>query len=597
MLSRWIADLESADPNVRSLALQGLQQLGPAAREGVPALIAVLQKAKGDPEQEQLLNDVIWTLKEIGPDARAAVPLLVSLMPPAGERSRYWLPEAILRIGGSEQEEQIAVRSLLLRWGKTCELLLYNPELMEQWADKILPCLADLLTEPDERSRSIAVRGLAKYGDKAKKYVPALVAALNDSEFQVRIQVAEALTAIEPERKSEAIAALFPLLSKPEATSAISAALSQLGADVVPPLLSLLRQQEGEAQMPYILALQANGASSIPALVQELRGSSVAGRAGAARTLGLLTSQAQTAFENLVAVLGDVAAEMRYSVAQLLVRIDASRASSAVPHLIAGLESADPGRRGDAANMLALLGKTAVPALPALRKALQDPKMRREAALALVAIEAGQAAVAVPVLVQALQAPGSPSSGTSAAAILAALGRIGRPAAVAVPLLRQSLPSPDGGVRLSAAVALVRVAPEFTTEAVKTLMSDVENQAGAGAIEALAEIGPAAREIVPRIEAILLDLYDEEKRWMWDANLLFWALVKIDSTAGDRVLEHIVAAMQSPDRFDQAVGFLTEILSVVPATSAPLLARLLQEQLKGATPERASWINDVLARI
>jgi len=38
--------LESADPNVRLVALQELEQLGPAAQAAVPALIAALKKAQ-----------------------------------------------------------------------------------------------------------------------------------------------------------------------------------------------------------------------------------------------------------------------------------------------------------------------------------------------------------------------------------------------------------------------------------------------------------------------------------------------------------------------------------------------------------------------
>jgi HEAT repeat protein len=654
MLSRWIEDLESADPNVRSLALRELQQLGPAAREeAVPALIAALQQAQGEPGQRpwQLLYGVVRALEAIGPDARPAVPLLVSLV------AQDWLGEsaarAILRIGAETAEERLAVR-FLLQWhpgGRYCgfhdSVLLDalvdgdDPELREllrQRADKVMPSLAELLTDADASCRARAAEALACYGPAAKPFVPALVAALNDPIWSVRIEVARALFAAEPERQSEASAALFPLLLNPEAIQEGYSALSQMGAD------------------------------GVAYLRQELRGSSVAGRAGAARALGFLAQQAQdaftpfsrgrpgpgaagAAFEDLVAVLTDGAAAVRYAAAQALVRIDASRATPAIPSLVAGLESADAKIRSEATHMLSRLaqaGRPAETALPALSKLLTDPEVRLEAVLALVAIDAGQAVATVPVLVEALERsmpleiPAYPNSGTSAEAILVALGRIGPPAAVGVPLLRQALQSPIAYVPVRAAVALVRVAPERTTDAVNTLLALVsavwsaeapyEVDTFCEAVGALAEIGPAAGKAVPNLEEWL---FDEAKRGFWSdtylgdrepAPLIFSALVKIDPPASARVLAHIEADLHSPERFDQGVKLLLDLAREVPA-SAPLLARLLednraeaewdsilsilggfgpnardiasvlQEQVKSATPERASRINDVLARI
>ena len=109
MLSRWIEDLESADQKVRLRALQELSQLGPAARETVPTLIAALEKAKGDgtcPLRDALVD----TLGAIGPDARAAVPRLVSLVDPNGAFMWDVAPAfAILRIGGEPFQERLAV--------------------------------------------------------------------------------------------------------------------------------------------------------------------------------------------------------------------------------------------------------------------------------------------------------------------------------------------------------------------------------------------------------------------------------------------------------------------------------------------------------
>jgi HEAT repeat protein len=302
----------------------------------------------------------------------------------------------------------------------------------------------------------------------------------------------------------------------------------------------------------------------------------------------LLASAAQAAFEDLLAVLQDPEAEVRNEAAQALVEIDAARAGPAVPHLIARLPSADATVRGKVIQLLVRIAPVAELAVPALANLLTDPEVRLEAALALVDIDAGQAAPAVPVLRDALQRPTSREAGSvgpSQEVLLEVLGRIGLAAAAAEPTIRQALRSSDLYVRTSAANVLVRVAPELTTEAATTLIGIVEEASGPenlgdpipafNALEVLEEISPAAKESVPRLEAILFD--EEKRRTMGFPDQLLSTLVKIDGTAAARMRARIEADLQSNDRFDKAVGLLTDLGSAVPATVAPLLKGLLQD--------------------
>src|SRR5689334_13680298 len=96
MLNQWIEDLQSADGEARPRALEGLRQLGPAARAAVPALMTALEKAGDD---RHLACAIAQTLGAIGPDARAAVPLLTSRLQPEGTRDACFA-FAILNIGG-----------------------------------------------------------------------------------------------------------------------------------------------------------------------------------------------------------------------------------------------------------------------------------------------------------------------------------------------------------------------------------------------------------------------------------------------------------------------------------------------------------------
>jgi hypothetical protein len=102
MLTKLVADLESADSGVYSRAVQELVELGPAA---VPALIAGLQKGRDDRRLACRYADV---LGRMGPDARPALPLLVSLINPGG--GFRWngddqFPTAVLSLGGEPAQE------------------------------------------------------------------------------------------------------------------------------------------------------------------------------------------------------------------------------------------------------------------------------------------------------------------------------------------------------------------------------------------------------------------------------------------------------------------------------------------------------------
>jgi HEAT repeat protein len=582
-MNQWIDSLQSADAHARSRALRELQQLGPKARTAVPALLTALEQAR---EDRNLAAPIAETLAAIGPDARAAVPLLVTLVNPHGG-GVFWgsppdggvdhvFPLAILRIGGEPAQERLAMRSLLkvVRGGWDAYPISlwrdWEKELMRPCADRLIPCLVGLLNDPDELTRSRAAETLAGYGTQAARAVPALVAALKDSSFSERIQACQTLR--------------------------------QVGEDPVAHLLPLLRQHTGESQMPYIETLRAIGEPSLPALREELRGPSVAGRVGAARALGLLASHAQAAWEDLLAALQDPDAEVRGEAAQALVGIDAGRAGPALPHLICRLDSADVKVRANAVDLLVRLGPGAEPALPALANLLTDPDVGKKAALALVAISARQAAPAVPVLVDALERldPASSSAPQDLPTLLAALGRIGVPAASAAPLIRTFFQHSDATVRMNTAAALKRIAPEapeWKADAVSSLLAivaDVEDPDGIfwEALAALGECGAAARKVVPQLEMML---FEEEKRGMAGVMcpgdpvaMLFSALVRIDSTAAAGVLRDRRAEAQ----WDSLLLALGEL-----GLAARPLIPVLEELLPSTAPDKADNLKALLSGI
>jgi HEAT repeat protein len=215
MIRQWIKDLTSSDRDLGCRAIEALKQLGPDARDAVPALIAALKKAQDEPDHGRQVRAISSALRAIGSDARDAVPFLAPFVPlvPPDVDAEGWSEDdpahAILWIGGEASFERLAARSLLLYPLEVrsfiSNVLLDDERLLRQRADRIKPCLADLLTDSDAKCRALAARGLARYGSEAKAFVSPLIVALNDPSEEVRIQAAKTLAAVDPERKSEAI--------------------------------------------------------------------------------------------------------------------------------------------------------------------------------------------------------------------------------------------------------------------------------------------------------------------------------------------------------------------------------------------------------
>jgi hypothetical protein len=115
-----------------------------------------------------------------------------------------------------------------------------------------------------------------------------------------------------------------------------------------------------------------------------------------------------------------------------------------------------------------------------------------------------------------------------------ALGHIGPPAIAAKPLIESRLASTNLQERLSAAAALHRIAPEEGTIRLLAQAAASTNEANEGAVvgSILADLGPAARPIVP---ALLRILREDDSLWMGNSGAgRAWAILnglrRIDPT-------------------------------------------------------------------
>ena len=72
-VDRHIEGLKSHDADVRRAAARALGDIGPDAKDAVPALIEAL-------EDDEVSLIAIWALGQIGPAARSAAPAITQLM-------------------------------------------------------------------------------------------------------------------------------------------------------------------------------------------------------------------------------------------------------------------------------------------------------------------------------------------------------------------------------------------------------------------------------------------------------------------------------------------------------------------------------------
>jgi hypothetical protein len=158
-----IQALKDEDEDVREAAAGALGKIGPGAEKAVPALIQALKD-----EDRWVREAAAGALGKIGPGAEKAVPALIQALKDYYEELREAAAGALGKIGPK--------------------------------AEKAVPALIQVFKENyenDEDLREAAVKALGKIGPKAEKAIPALTEALDDDDYCVRREAAEAIFKIQ----------------------------------------------------------------------------------------------------------------------------------------------------------------------------------------------------------------------------------------------------------------------------------------------------------------------------------------------------------------------------------------------------------------
>jgi HEAT repeat protein len=443
---------------LRGPALRALGRLGPDAVDSVPALLKVFHE-----RQEEIDSaDVTEAFGRIG---KGALPALTRALHDKETRSRH----------------------LAAAW----------THLGKEAVDVLIPALLD----EDEEVRKLAADSMGSMGPNAKAAGSALAGALKDLDFQVRAAAARALPHVgaDPAKAVPALAAAL-LDPKPAVREAAANALFSYGADAAPAeeaLLATLRSasaNSGELTETAFETLRRLGptparVAAMTAIVKDGRGDS---RRLAVVLLGYCGADAKEA----VPVLRELRHDERIgdTVTVALWNIDQDAQAAGV--LLDGLQSTDPKRRVAAAVAAGHKGAVAAMMVPAMTDLLRD----RNASVRIVAArrlgEMGEAArSAIPELITLFRRDRDEAV---TLAVAEALGQLGTDSHDALPLVKDLIKGARLEVRARLHLACWRIAQD--REALTALAALLDDRDGCmAAADALAEIGPAAKSVVPAL--------------------------------------------------------------------------------------------------
>jgi HEAT repeat protein len=412
-------------------------------RRSVPAIPQLLRAFEGQPDFKGFVKRL---LDAFGDDMRAGIPVFAEIVerrPPAPSMTAIDF------------------------------LSLFAPD-----DRRAIAALGRALRLPGVEVRRAAAAALAGIGFEAWPALPDLVAALEDQDFDARLEVVRALTGIGPEAEAAFSGLRRSLESdRPELRLHTILALDRIGAgERLDPaeLIPLLRHEDRRAREFALRSLGDQGPAArpaVPALVQSLEDPVLHLRTLAYQVMGRIGPGAEEAIpalsERLMPKFRDMT-EAQWA-AKTLRRIG----PKALGALVEALEGGGEYPAQLAAGALGQMGAGARPAVPALARALQSESLRiREAAANALRLLGPVAIEAVPQLV--LAAKGADPSTKSRA--IGALAKVGPPA-------------------------------------VQLLLDVIEGEAGADqglgrtprmiAIDCLGGLGPDARPAVPVLIEIL----------------------------------------------------------------------------------------------
>ena len=410
---------EDKDPRVRWFTAGTIAELGPKAKDAVPALIDALRSREVAAGGRVMLGIGAMTdedgpirlaaavaLGKIGPAARSAVPALVQALADPDSRVRGEAAAALGEIGPDAAKAVSELARLSAGGGDDPVADLATQALGELKAAAV-PALTEVLRRGSQEARVRVMKALGEVGSLASAAIPDLARALADSDEEIRTAAIEALgkVGIGPEA-AVAVPHLLDALKDPDRHVRQHAAegLGKIGPksdQVIPGLIGAMKDRDHDVRLAASGALEVIGMPAFPALRAMLRDGDPELRNDAARALSRIAKikahdrpedetdhqarvRAQAVRSALFVALKDPDERIRAGASRALGYVG----KEVVPDLVLALEDRSPLVRLQAVRALGFIGNKASSALGPVRRRLDDsaPEVRGAAEATIKAI-------------------------------------------------------------------------------------------------------------------------------------------------------------------------------------------------------------------
>jgi HEAT repeat protein len=479
-MGQWLAELKDRSPAVRREAASALGSLDPPTKEVVPVLLAALGDA--DPSVrsnaagslvhvdrthiEQALPSLLAGLKHQDADVRRSA---ASALGDAGSKAERAAPGLIVALKDSDRSVSKEA-AIALAW--------IGPAQSRDAVPRLMKALKDGQDQVGGPSR--ATTALWKIGRAAPETIPILIAGLKDPKL--RVDSAYILGLIGPPARS-AIPALVEASAHRDTKLRCSAAMA------------LVEIEPTQAQ------------AAVRVLMKEVDNPDRDVRSYAVRGLGEIGPRAAEAAPVLIAALaaaqkrqgGSEPLEIGESLGQM-----GSGAKQFVPRLIAMLKADAPLDRLVPIMALGQMGPVAKDAVPLLKASIEKKdEVAWLSARSLAQIDPANAESAIPVLMEMM--------GENLDFLLAdgdLLEAIGPSAKAAAPALLTAMIQSEPVLRIRLMKILCRIDPAGAAAKIPSLLRELKSEdpkIRRFAIQAFGMIGPAAKEAVPGLIALLKD--------------------------------------------------------------------------------------------
>jgi HEAT repeat protein len=478
-----VKDLDSFDPQERSLAVYGLGRVGPIAVDALPKILAHLTDA-----ESRVREKAVFAVASINPDQEAAAAAIAPLLGDAENAVAEAAGRELLQLGAAAlrpivESVHSAHSKTRLNAARLLRHINFNVALESRWSRvqaEVAESLEGTIDDPDLAVRMEAISGRAERGQASAKEIRALWHSGPKENLKLALQAAcrlgDAATQFLPDvlallddrtADNESDINRFRLLLR--ALSAMKTG-ARTAADRLVAISKELGDDDSLSVARTLHNIGADDADIAVVLRPLLRSTKTHDTRRAGELLvEIRPREARRQVSLLIPKLGSNDTTVDKSVLFAVFALG-PQAQEAIPDLIPLLKNKDAWVAEYAAHALGATG-TGSETVPALAEVVTSSKFSIEPRLAAAAALAkigSQATLAVPMLLKVIAEPDQTTSNVRSSekdpqrdlrvAVIKALGHIGRDNPDLMQALRLQLSSRSPEVRAASMEALVHAA-------------------------------------------------------------------------------------------------------------------------------------------